>query len=128
MGGNVCLLMLVGVLFGWETALYSIIFQFCSTQVVNMRHDRYKLNTLMLVTNHPDEVSQAIFHACHHGITKMVGEGLYTHQQRSVLFLTINVYETQEIVQVAKQADPNVFISVSKTERIIGNYNQEPLD
>lgn len=40
--GNAVLLVIAGLLFGWDKALYSIIFQFTSTQVVQMLHQRYK--------------------------------------------------------------------------------------
>lgn len=128
MMGNAMLLCMAGVLFGWETALYSIIYQFCNTQIVNLRHDRYKLSTLFIVTEHPQEVSEAIFHTCRHGITIINGEGAYTHTQKKMLFMTINSYEVHEVIRAAQQADPHVFINISKTDRIIGNYYQKPLD
>lgn len=40
--GNVMLLILAGYLFGWSIALYSIIFQFCSTQAIQILYKRYK--------------------------------------------------------------------------------------
>lgn len=46
--GNAVILVVAGLLFGWDKALYSIIFQFTSTQVVQMLHQRYK-NTLCLL-------------------------------------------------------------------------------
>ena len=39
---NAIMLVVAGYLFGWDKALYSIIFQFCSTQIVNTVHTRYK--------------------------------------------------------------------------------------
>lgn len=40
--GNAVILTVAGLLFGWDRALYSIIFQFTSTQVIQMLHQRYK--------------------------------------------------------------------------------------
>ena len=45
--GNAVILIAAGLLFGWDKALYSIIFQFTSTQVVQMLHQRYKKHTLL---------------------------------------------------------------------------------
>ena len=50
--GNAILLVIAGLLFGWDKALYSIIFQFTSTQVVQILHQRYKKHTLFIVTRH----------------------------------------------------------------------------
>ena len=52
---NAAMLIVAGVLFGWEQALYSIIYQFCSTQVVQGMHLRYKLNSLFIITEKPEE-------------------------------------------------------------------------
>ena len=38
--GNAVILTVAGLLFGWDRALYSIIFQFTSTQVIQMLHQR----------------------------------------------------------------------------------------
>ena len=53
--GNACVLTIAGVLFGWDKALYSIIFQFASTQMIHILHTAYKKETLFIVTDRPDD-------------------------------------------------------------------------
>jgi len=48
--GNVIMLMVAGALFGWDRALYSIIFQFASTQVIRMMDPDGRRVTLFIVT------------------------------------------------------------------------------
>lgn len=125
---NVGVLTCAGLLFGWNQALYSIIYQFCSTQVVNALHDRFKLNTLIIVTEKPDEVSQSIFSVCRHGITCIPSKGEFLQKPNNVLLMTINAYQQQDVIRAVRGTDPNAFISVSKTDKIIGNYYQKPLE
>ena len=125
---NVGILFVAGLLFGWNQALYSIIFQFCSTQVVSTLHDRFKLITFFMVTEKPEEVSQKIFSVCRHGITCMPALGEFSHKNTNVLYMTLNAYQQHDVINAAREADPNVFISVSKTDKIIGNYYQKPLE
>lgn len=40
--GNILVLTVAGALFGWSIALYSIIYQFCSTQVIQALYKHYK--------------------------------------------------------------------------------------
>ena len=54
--GNAAMLAAAGVLFGWDKALYSIIFQFTSTQVVRLLNPRYKRNTLFISTDKPEAI------------------------------------------------------------------------
>ena len=40
--GNAAMLVVAGFLFGWDKALYSILFQYASTQIVHLLNPRYK--------------------------------------------------------------------------------------
>lgn len=128
LASNVVILTAAGFLFGWNQALYSIIYQFCSTQVVGLLHQRFKLTTLIIITNRPNEVRQAFYNACRHGITRFEARGGFSEQQKTVYFTTINSYQVGSVVTSIQAADPAVFINVSHTERIIGNYYQKPLE
>jgi uncharacterized membrane-anchored protein YitT (DUF2179 family) len=128
MAGNVVILAIAGLFFGWDKALYSIIYQFVYSQVVSARHLRYKHVTLIIITQKPDEMMTRIFATLRHGITKLWGEGGYSHTPRSVLYMVINEFEVDEVVEACKAVDPQVFISINKTERVIGNYYQKPLE
>lgn len=125
---NSLILLIAGLLFGWTQALYSIIFQFCSTQIVNEMHNRYKLKNLYIITTMPEEVCEMIFRTTRHGITKLWGEGAYTHQPKCFLFMTLNAYQVLEVVDSIRAVDPNAFVNVATAERIYGNYYQKPLD
>ncbi|MCR5230712.1 MAG: YitT family protein [Solobacterium sp.] len=128
MAANACVLMIAGLLFGWEQALYSIIFQYVSTQVVGVIHQRYKLTGLNVVTNYPQEVCDAVFHTCRHGITKVQCEGGFTDEPHWLLMMTINTYQMKDVIDNIKHTDPHAFITVNSVNRIVGNYYQKPLE
>jgi len=125
---NSVLLFIAGLLFGWEKALYSIVFQYVATQVVNAMHMRYKLMSLRMFTEKPDEVVEEILKSTRHGITKLWGEGGYSKTRKCMLYMVVNAFEVEDIVEAARSVDPNMFIDISKTERVIGNYYRKPLD
>jgi uncharacterized membrane-anchored protein YitT (DUF2179 family) len=125
---NMGVLSIAGLLFGWEKALYSIIYQFVTTQVIESRYQRYKYSSLNMITNHPEEVSQAIFKSTRHGITKLRAEGVYSKSEKTMLYMVVNAFEVNDVVTAAKEADPKIFITVSKTDKIIGNYYLKPMD
>lgn len=128
MFGNAILLLIAGSIYGLEIALYSIIFQFVATQIINERYTRYKSKTLYMITSIPDEVSEMILKNTRHGITKLWGEGAYSKEERCLLFMVVQEYQVNQVVYIAQKVDPSIFISVSNTERIIGNYHQTPLE
>ena len=67
LGVNVVLLTTAGLLFGWDKALYSILYQYVSTQVVHLLYRRYQSTTLFIVTNKAQEICHAISEVSHHG-------------------------------------------------------------
>lgn len=125
---NAGVLVIAGMKYGWTSALYSIIFQFVSTQVVNSMHQRYKVCRVQIVTDHPEEISAAIFHHIRHGITKLRCEGEFSHESHWLLLTTINTYQINEVITTIKLTDPKAFVSVNTVERVVGNYYQKPLE
>lgn len=126
--GNVTLLLLAGLLFGWEKALYSMIFQFVSTSTINTLHKRYRLVALTMFTSIPEEVIDSILIHSRHGITKLWGEGGYTKEPRAMLYMVTTAYEVDEVIEIARTVDPKIFIDMSYIEKVYGRFYQKPLD
>jgi len=126
--GNAILLTIAGLVFSWESALYSIIYQFVTIQVINSRHLRFKHVGLYMITEKPDEMMERIFKSTRHGITKLWGEGGFSKKPKCLLYMVINAFEVETVTQAAKDIDPKVFISITKVEKVIGNYYQKPLE
>ncbi len=127
LAANALIIATGGFIFGWEQAMYSIIFQYCNTVTIKALHTRYKLVQLHIITKIPDEVSSAIILKCRHGITKLDGEGQYTHTPKSILYMVLNAYEVENVLRITKEVDPKVFITMSKCEKVVGNYYQKPM-
>ena len=45
-----------GILFGSDKALYSIIYQYAGTQIIQLLFKRYQKDTLLIITEMPDAV------------------------------------------------------------------------
>lgn len=127
-GLNCLIIILAGTLFSWERAMYSIIYQFCTTQVINRMHKRYTSQTITVITEHPEEVSKEIFSNIRHGITKMDAVGEYRNTKTSMLYTVVNGYQVDEVVKAILKIDSKAFINITDTKQVIGNYYQKPLD
>lgn len=119
---NACVLIIAGLLFGWDAALYSIIFQFTSTQVVQMLHQRYKKHTMFIITSHPEEVYESIRHLSHHSATRFEGTGCYTEKNLTLLYSVVSREEAKQLVRTVHQVDPHAFINIIKTDYINGRF------
>lgn len=128
LGLNALILLAAGYLFGWDKALYSIIFQFCSTQIINMLHTRYKRMTIFIVTSKADEIIPSVMKLTHHGVTRFEGEGGYSHKPRTMLYSVISRDEVKLVRKQVLAIDQSAFINVTKTAYVDGKFYQEPMD
>lgn len=123
---NVVILSAAGLLFGWDKALYSIIFQYASTQVLHTLYKKYQQQTMFIVTNHPREVCDAIARVSHHGATVLEGEGSYEHCERNVVYSVVSSAEGRKVIHAVREVDQKAFINVVKTQQLSGQFYQKP--
>lgn len=119
---NWFIIMIAGFVSGAEIALYSIIYQFVTTMVVSNMDSRHKLAGLYIITERADDVSEALFANLHRGITKIWGEGAYTRQPKTLLFMVVNSFEVNQTIKIITSVDEKAFINVTKSEKVIGNF------
>ncbi len=125
---NVVILLSAGLIFGWDKALYSIIFQYASTQVLHSLHKRYQKETLLIVTSRPEEVCQIIDEQGHHDATVVQSEGATGHRKNFLVYSVVSREEYMKIVHAVREKDPEVFVNCINTEMLSGNFYQRPYD
>lgn len=126
--GNVCMLVVAGLLFGFDRALYSIIFQFCSTQIIQMLHKRYQKHTLLIITEQPNVIYGKIKNITNHDATLFKGVGCYQGVERNMLYSVVSSEEVNKVLSAIREADPHAFVNVIKTAQIGGWFYNRPND
>lgn len=125
---NVVVLGLAGILLGWNQALYSIIFQFVSTQVIHTLHKRYQRHTLWIITDHAEEIYQMIAEVTNHDATLFKGVGCYKRQERQMLYSVVSSEELKLLSARIHAIDPKAFVNIQRTEMLNGRFYQKPTD
>ena len=128
LGCNVVMLSAAGLLFGWERALYSMIFQFCTTQALHTLFQRYQHRTLWIVTDKPHEVYAIIRDTTHHGATLFEGTGLFRNEPRSMIYTVLSGDDIRRVVRQVRDADPHAFINTQRTDSLTGRFYRRPQD
>lgn len=128
LAGNVVILTVAGMLFGWDKALYSIIFQFTSTQVLQTLYKRYQKQTLLIVTQKPDEIYEGIREITNHDATLIKGIGCYRKKECNILYSVVGRDEVRKVLKYVKETDPDAFVNMIRTESLSGRFYQRPND
>lgn len=126
--GNVMLLILAGYLFGWSIALYSIIFQFCSTQAIQILYKRYKKETLFIISDYSEQIYKAIRETTNHDATLFQGIGCYEEKEKTLIYSVINTEAKRQLIPLIRSIDPHAFINILKTEELAGRFHDIPND
>lgn len=123
---NVVILSIAGIMFGWQKALYSIVYQFCVTQTLHTLFNRYSTHTLIIITNMPEAVYNCIYRLTNHAATLYKGTGLYDNEKRSTIYSVVSSEEVDYVVKSIKEIDEHAFVNVLKTEQLLGSFYRHP--
>lgn len=126
--GNVIILLIAGAMYGWSIALYSIIYQFCSTQIIQMLYKRYQKETLFIISDKSDEIYRLIKDTTNHDATLFHGIGCYEAKEKEMIYSVINTDARRELIPLIHSVDPHAFINVVKTEELAGRFHDIPND
>ena len=124
---SLCLI-LAGYLFGWSIALYSIIFQFCSTQAIQILYKRYKKETLFIISDYSEQIYKAIRETTNHDATLFQGIGCYEEKEKTLIYSVINTEAKRQLIPLIRSIDPHAFINIVKTEELAGRFHDIPND
>ena len=124
LGFNAVIICVAGFIFGWEKALYSIIFQYASTTVLHLLYKKFQQSTFFIVTTKPREICIAIYEVSKHGATILEGEGSYEHCERNVVYSIVSSAQAKKVIHAIKDIDPDAFINEIKTQKLLGRFYQ----
>jgi len=127
--GNAAMLAVAGLLFGWDKALYSILFQFTSTQVIRTLDPDARRATLLIVTGRESAGGVcAVIQDTNHSATLIEGVGLYNGEPCVMVYSVVEDSVARSLSRQIRREDPKAFINVLRTQSVVGNFYRRPRD
>ena len=126
LAGNIVLLVAAGLLFDFDRALYSIIYQYVITTILGTYYKRYQQDTLLVVTAYPKEIIARIYEMTKHDATIIQGEGGYSGEAKNILYSVVGRDQSDKVIKAIKEIDPGAFTNVIKTEQVNGRFYMRP--
>ena len=122
------IILISGRLFGMDKALYSIIFQFCNTQVINTFYKKYKKKTLLIVTDNPAAISADLLELTNHSSTILKGFGSYTAHKKYLIYTVLSDSDVRKMKKQIHQQYPDTFVNVINSSDVVGNFYIQPFE
>ena len=114
------------ILFSPEVAIYSVIYNFFTSMVLDRMHQQ-NVNVMALIFTHEDEhiLGQFIMDKLGRGVTYWNGVGAYTGKDVHVLCVSLSKYEIEELLHAVHSIDPHAFFTVQEGVRVYGNFRRK---
>lgn len=114
-------ILIAGLVFGWELALYALITLFVWGIITdNILEGPSVVRTAIIITDQPEDVSHTVFSRLKLGITAWPARGMFTETKHTVLFCTVNRPDVNALRSVVIEVDPHAFVVIGHAHQAFG--------
>lgn len=121
---NLVIILISGVIFGSEIALYTVISIFVGMKTYEVILNHVDRVSVLIVTEKGEEVCEAVTSLMHRGITTWNASGGFTHKEKTALFCVIMNGELSQLKQIVKSVDQESFVTIISTQSVMGRFHQ----
>lgn len=107
--------------FGWEIALHAILVLMVAGMASDFALEGPSVvRTASIVTDHPQEMANALMGRLHRGASIWEVTGAYTGKKRSMVFCTVNRAQIFELKQTVSDVNPDAFVVIGNAQQALG--------
>ncbi len=116
------IIVLIGALvFGLGNALYAIIAIFINAKVSDGMLEGLKFAKMAyIISDEYEAIASAVMTSLDRGVTALNAKGMYSNQDRRMLFCVVSKKEIVKIIEISKKIDPKSFVIISDVREVMG--------
>lgn len=116
------IVLLAGLIFGWEIALYAILTLMLSGLASDyVLEGSSRARTATIVTQNSQQMVDALTNRLERGVSYWEAVGGYSGEQRTVIMCTVYRPQVMELKRVVTETDPQAFVSIGVTQEVLGS-------
>ena len=114
-------ILIAGLVFGWEIALYAFVTLFTWGFVADyVLEGPSVVRTVFIVTDFAEEVSQVLMDRLGVGVTAWAGKGMFSKTEHTTLFSTVSRSDVNLLKAIVNDADPKAFVVIAQGHQAKG--------
>jgi uncharacterized membrane-anchored protein YitT (DUF2179 family) len=118
---NLFILASAGLVFSWDKSMYSLVAYFVAFKVIDITIEGLDSSKgVMIVSDVPDLIAEALLHGLGRGVTVLNGEGGYSGNPKKVLYSVITRLEIAKLKSIIYENDENAFVTIHEVHEVIG--------
>ena len=107
--------------FGIRRGMYAIVAIFVATKVTDIVLEGFRYSkAAYIITNKHEEIAKRIMEDIDRGVTGIHAMGMYTGDEKCVLYCVVSMREIIEVEELVREIDPNAFVIVSDVREVLG--------
>lgn len=111
----------LGLLFGRDVFMYTLVGLFISTKAIDFIQDGVdKAKAMMIISEKSEEIKEEIMKQTGRGVTIINARGGYTNDTKNVLYCIMGRYEVTTVKRIVKNLDRRAFMSISEVSEVLG--------
>ena len=118
---NIVLYIFCGIAMqSWILPLYSIVTYCAALKTVDFiveGLDRSK--SVMIITDKPDEVSQALINEFECGTTKIAARGGYSNADKTIIYFVVNRFQITRMKNIVRKIDSSAYLTISEVADVL---------
>jgi len=122
------IILIAGVVFGWEMALYAFVTLFMWGLVADyVLEGPSVVRTAFIVTDEPENVSRALLDRMGVGVTSWTGKGMFSKTEHTTLFCALNRPDVKILTAIVNESDPRSFVVIMQGHQARGGRLRQAL-
>ena len=110
------------ILFSLDNALYTLIYIFVCSYVVNfVVTGLSQRKAVLIISAQWEKISYEIMEKTQQGVTIIRGQGGYTGREEQILYMVITFRDLPQLKQLIRAVDPDAFVVVTDTLEVMGH-------
>lgn len=112
---NVVLYVVCGIVMqNWILPLYSIVTYAAGLKTVDFIVEGFdRSKEVMIITEKPQQISQALMDEFECGTTKIQATGGYSNQEKAIIYFVVNRFQVSRMRNIVRSIDPGAFVTIS---------------
>lgn len=118
---DTAIVLLGAFLYGIQMALYAIIAIYLTSKISDGIIDGLKFSkAAFIITEKPGELASLVMEELDRGATGISATGMYSGQNKNMLFCVVARKEIVRLKELAKDCDPDAFVIVTDVREVLG--------
>lgn len=118
---NIFIYAAAGLVFGWESAMYSVMTYFIVSKVIDSVMEGFNSSkSVRIISDNSEAIGEALIEKLDMSVTYLQGIGGYTGMEKNLIYCVISRLEMPKMLDIVKEMDPKAFVSIVDVHEVHG--------